>query len=115
MRRIALLSFTVGVIAKMVGVGGGVLLVPMLIMVSGLPARIAAATGEMVTLVASIVAVALYASYSQIDYTLMIPLGLGVIAGAQAGARLSKVSKGILVRRVMAAALLFVGVWLLVA
>jgi len=113
-RRSAVLSFLVGVLSPVVGIGGGVLRVPPMVMVVGIPEKIAAAISCTVTLATSIVAVALFASNKQVVFDLAIPLAVGSIFGAQIGAHYSKKSGKEKVRLIMGLALLFVGGWLLI-
>jgi hypothetical protein len=113
LRRSALLSFLVGIISPIVGIGGGVLRVPPMILVLGIPAKVAAATSLVITFAGSLIAVILFAGNSQIDYMLAVPLAVGVITGSQAGALVSNKIDTRLIRLSMSVTILFVGVWML--
>lgn len=113
LRRSAVISFLTGLVAPVVGIGGGVLRVPPMIMVMGVPPKIAAATSQMVTLAASALAVALFASKSQVDLAFLPPLAIGVVAGSQGGAYVSNRIDREAVKMAMACAILFVGAWML--
>ncbi len=111
-RKSALLGFIVGAASPIVGIGGGVLRVPPMIMFLRMPPKIAAATSQLVTLSGSLLAAALFAGNSQVAYVLALPLGLGTLAGAQAGAYFSLRSDTRLVVGIMSVALFFVGLWM---
>jgi uncharacterized membrane protein YfcA len=112
LRRTIVLSFMMGVIAKMVGLGGGVLLVPVMIMTFRVHPKYMVATSCLVTLLSSLVAFSLFAFKAQVSYNLIVPLGLGVLVGAQLGAHLSKKIHADSMTKVIAAIILVIGVWM---
>ncbi|MFC2162841.1 sulfite exporter TauE/SafE family protein [Candidatus Altiarchaeota archaeon] len=89
LRRTILLGFMIGVIAKIIGIGGGVLLVPIMIICFRIHPKYMVATSCLVTFLSSIVAFSFFALKSQVAYGLALPLGIGVMIGAQIGAKLS--------------------------
>ncbi|MBD3388379.1 MAG: TSUP family transporter [Candidatus Altiarchaeales archaeon] len=112
MRRGALMSFVIGVVSPVVGIGGGVLRTPAMVVLEGMPARIAAPTSQVTTIFGGAIAVALFAMKSQINISYAIPLIVGVIVGAQVGALFSE-RYGLMVRKITSAALFITGLWLL--
>ncbi|NUN50721.1 MAG: sulfite exporter TauE/SafE family protein, partial [Candidatus Brocadiae bacterium] len=98
------LSLVSGVAAATLGVGGGVFYVPMLAILLGRPFHRATATSVFVLLLSSLVAAAVLVWRGQVDVTFALWLGLGVIAGAQAGARLATRLNNATLRAVFAGA-----------
>ncbi len=81
---IALISFIVG----MIGISGGGLMVPLLILVGGVPIRIAMGTNTFLILASSSMSVFGHAVHGGIDWKIASILGITVIAGSQIGSRL---------------------------
>ena len=111
------LSLAVGLIASMLGVGGGIIHVPALVSLLGFPVHVATATSHFV-----LVFTALTATLTHLlDGTLgaqdlanrVAPLALGVIPGAQLGAMLAKKVKGPWILRALGIALVLVAARLL--
>jgi len=74
-----------GFIAGAVGIGGGIYLVPVLIMVRIGSSREAAATGAAFILFNSLTGIAARASWSDVPWDLLIPLGITVAIAGLAG------------------------------
>ena len=74
-----------GLFAAMFGIGGGVVIVPLLILLTRMPPRIAAATSLATLLLTSMIGTARYAGSGHIDWVAAIVIGapavLGVILG----------------------------------
>lgn len=84
-----LLSFVVGFLSSILGIGGGVIHVPMLIYLLDFPTHLATATSHFVLAISSFFGVA---SHLMIGNVLIVPalsIGIGATIGAQIGARLS--------------------------
>jgi uncharacterized membrane protein YfcA len=109
-----LLSFFAGIISAMFGVGGGIVYVPALVYLFDFPAHIATATSFFVLLISSLAGVVFHGFYKHTVYSAGLSIGVGAIIGAQIGATLSRRLKSTLIIRLFAAALLLVGVRLVV-
>lgn len=118
-RRFALgvfMSFGIGLVSGLLGIGGGPLEVAMLGRVLGLPMHIATATSQFMVLLASVggVGVHLVSGHFSPDLSRLAALGAGALAGAQAGAAIShRVTGGGLIR-LLALALSSVGLRLII-
>ena len=106
------LSVFVGYLSSLLGIGGGIIHVPALVSLLNYPVHIATATSHFIlaimALSGSVVHVlngVLYPGLKQI-----IALGIGVLFGAQLGARLSNRIQGKVIIRSLAAALGLVGI-----
>ena len=98
------LSFLVGVISSLFGVGGGIIHVPFLIVGLGLPVHAATATSHFVLAITSLTGSAFFLAHSQVHLRVAASMGLGVLLGAQAGARLSMRMQSERIRRLLAGA-----------
>ena len=88
-----ILSFGVGFLSSILGIGGGVIHVPMMVFILGFPAHVAVATSTSVLMVSSAIGVV---SHAWLDHIVWIPalaVGFGAIVGAQIGAKIAKKSK----------------------
>lgn len=94
---LALLGALTGLLSGVFGIGGGVVLVPMLVMFLGFQQRLAAGTSVAAILPAAVVGGIGYAIQGNVDWVAAIALALGVIVGAQIGSYLlSRVPTGFL-------------------
>lgn len=109
------LSFFVGFLSSFLGIGGGIIHVPALISLLYFPAHIATATSHFVLAIMALSGTIVHLVTGTLQQGIKITLfvGLGVIAGAQAGAYFSNriKSKGIV--KALAIALIIVGLRLL--
>lgn len=114
----ALLSVGVGFASSFLGIGGGVIHVPLLVSVLGFPAHVATATSHFVLANMSGVASITHAvagSFAQGNgVRRAVALSAGVVFGAQLGARVSSRTSAVLIQRLLAAALTLLAVRLLV-
>ena len=85
---IVLFSFAVGVLSGMLGVGGGILIVPFLIFVLKVPTKISAGVAAFVVVFSSLFGVLGRSAFGSLDATLVLLTAFAVAAGALIGARL---------------------------
>jgi uncharacterized membrane protein YfcA len=111
------ISLIVGFISPILGIGGGIIHVPALINWLRFPVHIATATSHFILAIMSIVSVIVHlvqGSYSDPSVQRMVLwLGLGAIAGAQAGAWFSRRIRGHAIERALAVSLGLVGIRIL--
>jgi uncharacterized membrane protein YfcA len=100
-----LISFLVGVLSSLFGVGGGIIHVPFLIVVLGIPVHAATATSHFVLAITSLAGSLIFLRQGQVHLAAAASMGLGVLIGAQGGALLSTRMPGEPIRRLLAAAL----------
>lgn len=94
---LAVLGALTGLLSGLFGIGGGVVLVPMLVMFLGFQQRLAAGTSVAAILPAAIVGGIGYGVQGNVDWITAIALAVGVIVGAQIGSYLlSRVPTGFL-------------------
>lgn len=78
----------IGLMGGLLGIGGGVFVVPLLIYALKTPTKIAAASSTFIVCFSSLTGFLGYASMSNINWTFILPAALASFAGGQAGARI---------------------------
>ncbi|MGQ4892225.1 MAG: sulfite exporter TauE/SafE family protein [Candidatus Njordarchaeia archaeon] len=82
-------SFIAGLLAGSLGISGGVVKVPILILVIGVPTKVAVATSVFMILITTTAAFLSHMVYGKINYIAGIFAAMGAIVGAQLGGRSS--------------------------
>lgn len=77
-----------GFLSGMFGIGGGIVIVPLLVMLAKFPRRLAAGTSLGAIVPAALVGVASYAAVGNVDWIVALILVVGSVIGAQVGAHL---------------------------
>ncbi len=96
---VAMCGFVVGVVAAIMGVGGGFLAFPMFVYLLGVSSFTTVGTDILqIIFTAGYAAITQYAIYGFIFYTLAMGMLLGSLFGIQVGALTTKVVKGIYIR-----------------
>lgn len=105
-------GFVAGGLGALVGVGGGVIVVPALMALAGLDIRMA--TGTSIAVIVPTMAVALWRRGLQghVDWRLAALCAAGAVVGALLGAHLAGVLPPLAIRRCFAAFLAVVSAWL---
>ena len=103
-------SFGAGVISSLFGVGGGIIFVPAMLLVLGLTMHRAAPTSQFTLMMTAIAGVFTHSALGHPDYLQAIVLSIGAFVGAQIGARLSLITKDVLLQRLLAAVLMTVAI-----
>jgi len=116
--KLFLLSFTVGIIGGIYGIGGGAIIAPFLVAAFRLPVHSVAGACLFGTLIGSVGGVAFYALASVIvgetstpvspDWLLGLLFGIGGSAGMYVGARLQRFFPARAIKAILVAAVLFV-------
>lgn len=102
-----LLSFIIGIAASILGIGGGIIHVPVMINLLNFPVHIATATSHFVLALMGASASATHWVKGDLNAVLseILFLGIGVVVGAQLGATLSHKLKAVVIIRALAVAL----------
>lgn len=90
---IVLFSFAVGVLSGLLGVGGGILIVPFLIFAYKAPAKISAGTTAFIVIFSSLFGVIGHSAFGHIDLLLVLVTAIAVAAGGALGAGLMTKTK----------------------
>lgn len=103
----------VGVFSSFMGVGGGILIIPLLL-VLGYPHQRVVGTSFMVILLISISALFAHNKLDHIDYKIGALLGIGGILGAQFGATLVKDISPEVFKKIFSIFLILMGIYLFI-
>lgn len=82
-----------GFLAGLFGIGGGILVVPALVMLLGMDQRLAHGTSLAAVLPISVASVVTYASQGNVDWALAAPLAVGSVAGVLMGTAYLRVAR----------------------
>jgi len=100
----------VGILSSMLGVGGGFLLVPIMIYILGMPARLVAGTSLFVMIFIMIIVIFLHAlSLNTVDILLVMILVVGSVIGAQLGTKIGSKLRSEELRAMMSILVLIFG------
>ena len=113
LRQGMLISGSVGVVSSLLGVGGGIILTPIMIALFRIPTHIAIATAQVILLISAVTGSASYLVQGYVDVPTAVLLGIGGIIGARIGTLIASRVKGKLIVRLLALGLLIVGARLL--
>jgi uncharacterized membrane protein YfcA len=102
-----------GVISGMLGVGGGVVMVPAMNLLMRVPVKAAVGTSTFMVGMTSVATAFVFYSRGFIDPTLVVPAIVGVFLGGQIGSRLTRRIKAQRLALLFALILLYLGLSLL--
>jgi uncharacterized membrane protein YfcA len=110
------LSAVVGFVSSFLGIGGGIIHVPALVHLLGFPVHVATATSHFILAIMALTATVQHGFSGSLTPGLsrLLFLAPGVVIGAPLGARLSQKVRGTWILRALAAALVLVGLRLLI-
>lgn len=105
-----IISIFVGLLSGLLGIGGGIVHVPALVLL-GFPAHFATATSHFVLAFSSLTSVFVHLTDGSLNQYVAMALSIacGAVIGAQVGARLSKRIKGSMIMLFLAAGLILAG------
>lgn len=106
-------SSVAGVISGMLGIGGGAVKVPIMNALMRIPVKASAATSVLMVGITVSASAFIYYIHDLIDLSVAIPAMLGVLAGSQAGARVSRRLKNATLVRVLVLILIYLALNLL--
>jgi len=112
--RLVVIGLVAGVFSSLFGVGGGIVIVPLLIMVAGYGAREASATSLGAIVLTALAGVAFYAAHGKVDPAFALLVGIPAVGGAVLGASLQRRITGATLTTAFAGLLAAIGVWLIV-
>jgi len=108
------LTFVVGYMGGMLGMGGGWLMIPIMVVLFNIPMKIAVAASSMMVPLTAFSGFLGHSMVGHIDMPLAVILSITSIIGAQVGARLSIDTESNLLRFLFAFVLSVVGLWMII-
>jgi len=103
-------AFGGGIISSLFGVGGGIIFVPLMLLVLGLNMQRAVPTSQLILMMTSLAGIFAHGLLGHPDYLQAASLSAGAFAGAQMGARVSRTTKELLLQRLLGLALISVAI-----
>jgi len=82
-------SFFAGILSSLFGIGGGVIFVPLMVVLLGMSMHVSVPTSQFIFLISSVAGLASHVALGHPDYMLALILVAGAFAGAQLGAKIS--------------------------
>ncbi len=110
--RLVAIGLAAGVFSAFFGVGGGIVAVPLLILVVGLPERAATATSLLAIAITASAGVVVFALRGEVEVGYAALVGLPAAVGALAGTMWQQRIRTSTLSYAFAALLVVVGVWL---
>ncbi|MBW1942805.1 MAG: TSUP family transporter [Deltaproteobacteria bacterium] len=107
------LTFGIGFMGGLLGLAGGWLKVPMMVVMFGIPMKVAVATSSLMVPITGFAGFLGHSVLGHFDPRLALPLCVLAVAGAQIGSRLSIKTDSSLLRFIFAFVLGVVGLWML--
>jgi uncharacterized membrane protein YfcA len=107
------LSFVVGFFSSVLGIGGGVIHVPVLVHLLDFPTHLAIATSQFILAISALVGAASHMALGHVMFGPAVLMGVGVIAGAQIGAIIGRRLRGTIIVRMLSIALVAVAIRLI--
>ena len=108
------LTMMVGYMGGMLGMGGGWLMVPIMVVIFNIPMKIAVAASAMMVPITAFSGFLGHSIVGHVDVPLAVSLSITSIIGAQIGARLSIDTESNLLRFLFAFVLSLVGLWMII-
>lgn len=100
-----------GLLAGLFGVGGGVIIVPILTLAFRIPIHVAVASSSLLLALTSVFGVGGHAAAGHIDWPPALAAAAAAVVGAQIGARLASRLKPRRLRQLLALVLIMVAIW----
>ena len=109
-----LLGAVAGVLSGLLGIGGGIILIPALVLLAGLTQQEAQGT-TMIFLTApfALLAALTYYQSGNVNLTIAVFLGIGFFFGAFLGAKVATKVSNVVLKRIFGVALLLVAIYML--
>ncbi len=82
------ISYLAGIVSGLLGVGGGIVKVPTMNLLSKVPVKVASATSNFMIGVTAAASASIYFARAQVDPLIVAPLLIGVVLGAAVGTRM---------------------------
>jgi uncharacterized protein len=103
-------AFGAGIISSLFGVGGGIVFVPLMVLVLGMSLSTASPTSQLALLITSFVGTVTHAVLGHPDYFHAASLSVGAVVGGQIGAKVSHKVKESLLRKMLSISLIAVAI-----
>ncbi|MBI5538286.1 MAG: sulfite exporter TauE/SafE family protein [Deltaproteobacteria bacterium] len=106
-------TLLIGFLSNLLGVGGGIVHVPFLISVLKIPTHVAIGTSHAILCASSFLGTVMFTILQRVEMNIAFPTGIGAIIGATIGADLARKTSGVVLRKMLALALMMIGMKML--
>jgi uncharacterized membrane protein YfcA len=103
-------SFLAGILSSLLGVGGGLINVPVMHLIMGVPMKAAIATSTLIITITAATGALIYHYQGQVYPFIIAPLAIGIVIGSRIGVELTQRSGGMVLRRIFGILLLIIAV-----
>ncbi|HEX7363542.1 MAG TPA: sulfite exporter TauE/SafE family protein [Dehalococcoidia bacterium] len=103
-------GFFAGVLSSLLGIGGGIIKVPVMHLVMGVPMKAAIATSTLMIALTAATGAFIYQYYGNIQPFIVAPLIIGIVIGSRIGVELTQRTRGVWLRRIFGVFLLLVAI-----
>ncbi len=108
------ITFAIGYLSGLLGVAGGLLKIPIMVLWFGIPAKIAVATSSLMVSFTGLLGFSGHWIHSSIDWWMMIGIGVVVFIGGQIGSHISVKLPEKKVKLLLAVVFILLGLWMIV-
>ena len=99
-----------GVLSSLLGIGGGVINVPAMHLIMGVPIKAAIATSTFIITITAAAGALIYHYHGYIYPFIIAPLAIGIVIGARIGVELTQRARGILLKRIFGIFLIIIAI-----
>lgn len=107
------LVFCIGYLGGMLGFAGGIIKVPMLVLLFGVPLKVAIATSSLMVAITSFVGCLGHTIAGHFDFPLSISLAIIAILGASVGAKLAVKSEAHILKQLFSMVTFLIAIWMI--
>lgn len=108
-------GFAVGILSGMLGVGGGVFMVPIMVTYFAVAQHNAQATSLAVIIPTAVASAVIYGFHGSVDYAVTVNLIIGSMIGAKIGAKLAMKLPAAQLKKLFGVMLILVGLRMVIA
>jgi uncharacterized membrane protein YfcA len=103
-------SFFAGILSSLLGVGGGIINVPVMHLIMGVPMKAAITTSTFIIAITAATGALMYYYQGHIYPFIIAPLTIGIVIGARIGVELTQKVRGLVLRRIFGVLLFLVAI-----
>ncbi len=106
------LSGMAGIVAGLLGVSGGLFKVPLLVLLCGVPVKVAIATSSFMVALTGLSGLLGHSISGTVDWRLAVVLSVAAFGGAQIGSRISVNMDKLLLKKLFGVLLILISIWM---
>jgi uncharacterized membrane protein YfcA len=103
-------GFLAGVLSSLLGIGGGIIKVPVMHLIMGVPMKATIATSTLMITLTAATGALIYRYHGDLQLFIIAPLVIGIVIGSRIGVELTKRAGGLWLRRIFGVFLFLVAI-----